>query len=179
MDLTQELQREHSRRQMLRIASYIGDDPERFKRLMEIFLGGPYRLTQRAAWAVNFCASACPQLILPYVGQLIPFCQAPVHDAVKRNVMRILQSVEVTPEYHGELADLCFHLISQPQEAVAIKASAMTVAANLCRHYPELANELKVLIEEQLPYQSAAFRSRGQKVLKKLRTLPLSGKFPE
>lgn len=175
MNLTEELLREHSRRQMLRIAGYIGDDPERFNRVMKIFPGRPYRLTQRAAWALNFCASACPQLIMPYVGQLIPFCRVPVHDAAKRNIMRILQSVEVPPEYHGDLADLCFYLTGQPQEAVAIKVFAMKVSANLCRHYPELANELKALIEGQIPYQSAAFRSRGQRVLKGLRTLSLAG----
>ena len=50
MDLRAELLEEHSKRQALRVADYIGNDPERFADLMCLFFGNEYRVTQRAAW---------------------------------------------------------------------------------------------------------------------------------
>ncbi len=56
MDLETEIRREHSKRQAVRIASWIGEDGKPFGRLMELFLRGEYRVTQQSAWIVNICA---------------------------------------------------------------------------------------------------------------------------
>jgi hypothetical protein len=45
----------------------------------------------------------------------------------------------------------------------------MTVLANLAKKLPELKNELVPLIEDQMPFGSAGFISRGRKVLKELK----------
>jgi len=42
----------------------------------------------------------------------------------------------------------------------------MSAIANLTANYPEIMPELKLLIEDQLPHQSAGFKSRAKKVLK-------------
>jgi hypothetical protein len=49
-----------------------------------------------------------------------------------------------------------------------VKVFGMTVLANLCEKLPELKNELRIIIEDQMPYGSAGFKSRGSKILKKL-----------
>ncbi len=169
MNLSQELLREASKPHALRVAGYIGNDPGRFGALMDVFFAGPYRLTQRAAAVMNYCAEAHPGLLGPYLGRLLAYCRGPVPDAVKRNTMRLLQSQSVPEALEGELLDVCFALLENAGEAVATKVYAMTVVHNLCRRHPDLKRELALLIETQLPYQSAAFRSRGRKVLAALR----------
>jgi hypothetical protein len=42
---------------------------------------------------------------------------------------------------------------------------------NLAKDYPEIKTELKLLIEDQLPHQTAGFKSRGKKILKELENL--------
>lgn len=44
----------------------------------------------------------------------------------------------------------------------------MTILHNLSKEHPDLKNELRVAIEEQMPYASAGFKSRGNKILKAL-----------
>jgi len=61
MDIREALLAEHSKRQTMKIVRYINGDPARFAELMKLFLGDTYRLSQRAAWAVNYCADiSCP-----------------------------------------------------------------------------------------------------------------------
>lgn len=47
-----------------------------------------------------------------------------------------------------------YPLIKNP---VAAKAFSPTVLANLAKLYPEISPEIKLLVQEQLPHQSAAF----------------------
>jgi hypothetical protein len=58
--------------------------------------------------------------------------------------------------------ELCFQYLASPSVAVAIKAFSLTVLNNLSKKYPEIISEIKLLIEEQLPHQSAAFKSRAK-----------------
>ena len=44
----------------------------------------------------------------------------------------------------------------------------MTVLGQLCKDYPELIPELKLCIEERLPYASAGFLSRAKKVRREI-----------
>ncbi|MBM2840584.1 MAG: hypothetical protein HW412_1112 [Bacteroidetes bacterium] len=50
-----EILREHSKRQAVRIATWVGRDKKRFRQLIKLFLEGEYRVTQRSAWIVNSC----------------------------------------------------------------------------------------------------------------------------
>ena len=168
MNIKEALLKENSRAQAQKITNYIGTDTKRFAELMDIFLHDTFRLNQRAAWVVNFCAEAHPELFEPYLGEMIANLRKDVHDAVKRNTVRMLQNYEVPDECIGELADCCFEFLGSNDTAIAIKVFSMTVLSNIVERYPELKNELKVLIEDQLPYGSAGFKSRGRKILLKL-----------
>ncbi|MCK5279227.1 MAG: hypothetical protein KAQ62_19445, partial [Cyclobacteriaceae bacterium] len=58
--------------------------------------------------------------------------------------------------------------LNSGKEPVAVKVFAMTVLFNIVQVYPELSEELEISIEEQMPFCSAGFKSRGRKVLKAL-----------
>lgn len=168
MDIRKELLKEHSKRQTSKVVKYIGDDPQRFKVLVKAFLEGPYRVTQRAAWPLAYCVQDHPPLITPHLKQVIAMLDKPgVHDAVKRNVVRLLQDIEIPKKFYGKLADRCFKLMD-PKEAIAIRVFAMTVLAKIAQAEPDLQKELKIVIEDQLPYASAGYLSRAKKVLKRL-----------
>jgi len=91
-----------------------------------------------------------------------------VHDAVIRNSVRILQQIEVPDSLHGELMNHCFGFIESPSTPVAIKAFSLTTLFNLSKLYPEIKHELKLIIEERWNNETAAFKSRGKKILKSL-----------
>ena len=66
----------------------------------------------------------------------------------------------------GRLWKFALNIYNQPVKPVAIKAFSLTVLQKLAKKYPEIIPEIKLIIEEQLPHQSAAFKSRAKKFLK-------------
>ena len=49
MDLKREILKEHSKRQAHKVADYVRDNTKRFENLVNVYLAGPYRVTQRSA----------------------------------------------------------------------------------------------------------------------------------
>jgi hypothetical protein len=166
MDLRDEILKGHSKKQTAKIAGFIGNNKDLFKELMSLFLANEYRVTQRAAWIVRICTQAHPELIKPYIKKMISNLRQPVHDAVKRNTLAVFQDVDFSSSMLGELADTCFTIFGNRNEAIAIRCCAMTVLGNICKKEPLLKNELKAMIVEELPYAGPAFRARAKKVLK-------------
>ncbi len=170
VDIRQSLIREHSKQQTTRIVKYVGKSPERFAELVQVFLQGPYRVTQRAGWPLSICIEERPELIDPHLSRLLKFAEDPAHhDSVKRNVLRLLQFIEIPKRLQGKVADLCFQYLQDKKETIAVRVFAMSVLANLCRTLPSLSNELALIIEEGMPYGTPAFTSRGSKILKAIR----------
>jgi len=166
MNLKNALLEEHSRAQCDRIVKYIGDDPAKFASLMCLFFEGEYRVTQRAAWPMSYCVRRHPELVVPYFKPLIDnLYRKNLHDAVIRNTLRLLQNVEIPKKFHGKLMSRCFEYLQSNEDPVAFKAFSISILDNLSHQYPEILAELKLIIEERWPHESAAFKSRGKKIL--------------
>jgi hypothetical protein len=164
------LQAEHSKAQTLKIIDWIGTNPERLDALITLFLGDEYRITQRSAWVIGHFAEKHPTLILPYLEAMLQKTQEPgVHDAVKRNVVRLLDGIDIPSHLLGMVATICFNFLETPKEAVAIKAFSIKVLAKIAIQETDFQNELCLLIEDQMPLQSAGFRSIGNKILKQFK----------
>lgn len=166
MDIHQALMAVHSKQQAAAIVEFIGDDPRRFAELMKLFFEGEYRLTQRAAWPMSYCAELHPELIRPYLPKLLGgLSRDDQHDAVKRNVLRLLQYIEIPRRLAGRIYTRCLELIDDPDEPIAVRAFAMTVAARIAKSEPDLLNELRLVVSKHLPRSTAAFRVRAKKIL--------------
>jgi hypothetical protein len=168
MNIKKELLKEHSKRQTAKVVKYIGKNPTRFKELVTLFLEGPYRITQRAAWPLSYCVEAHPDLIKPHLKAILKMLdRTDAHDAAKRNIMRLLQYIEIPKRLYASVINHGFALMD-PKEPIAVRVFAMTVLGNIARHEPDLKKELRIVIEDQLPYASAGYLARAKKVLKQL-----------
>jgi len=160
----------YSKMQRDKIVAYIGTNSSRFSELVSLFLAGPYRITQRAAWPLSRCVEINPEFIEPHLKKILTYTMTPgVPDAVKRNVIRLLQFIPIPKRLYGPTAKICFQFLSDKKEPVAVRIFSMTVLSNLAKKLPELKNELIPLIEDEMPYGSAGFVSRGRKVLQELK----------
>lgn len=169
MDLEEQLLLEHSKRNTLFIASYIEGNPEKFQNLMDLFFSGSYRTVQRAAWVLSECVGKNPEFIKNYWHKLIETLQKKdLHNAVKRNTLKMLEGIAIPPKYHGELISMCFDFLCDKKEPVAVKVFAMSILFTLTKQEPDLQKELRIIIEDQMPFASPGFKSRGTKILKRL-----------
>lgn len=158
---------EHSKAQMLRIVELIKAAPERTEELMSIFFGEEKLLLQRSAWAVRHLSEREPELVAPYLEQMVKNLQRPnLHDAVKRNTIAMLDAFVIPEHLFGEVVTICFDYLADFDTKVSIKCFSMSVIWKICQYEPDLSNELKLLIEEQMDYQTNGFKSRGRKILK-------------
>ena len=170
MDIEARLEAEHSKSLTTAIVAYVGEDKERFAVLMQVFLKGESRVSQRAAWPLSFIAEQHPQLMRPYLDELLKKLEKRnQHPAIARNILRSFQQMDIPEKHHAVLVDLCFTFIKDQTCPAAIRAFAITVATNICRLYPELKNELYLILNElnQFP-QLPAVKSRTKLSLKSL-----------
>ena len=169
MKLREEILKEHSKAQCTKIVKWVGSNQQRFDELFYLFLNDEYRVVQRSAWPVSYCVDAYPVLIGKHWRQLMQHLKkSGLQDAVKRNSIRFMQQIELPEKHHGKIMDMCFNYLESPKESLAVKVFSMSVLGNLTKYYPEIKTELKLIIEDQLPHQSAGFKSRAKKILKDL-----------
>ena len=166
MDLRKNILTEHSRANCDNIVDWVGNNKKRFDELLNLFYEGQYRLTQRAAWPISVCVEKNPALADGKISFLIKqLDKEGQHVAVKRNILRIVNSVLIPKELEGDVMQRCFDYLNSNDEPVAVKAFSLHILYTLSRKYPEIIPEINMLISDQLIHQTAAFRSAGEKFL--------------
>jgi hypothetical protein len=168
MDFTNEILAEHSKKQTLKIVDFIGKDQSKFNEFIQLLFSNSEVIAQRASWVISHCCQKNSQLIIPHLAKIIKVLKKPVHNAVKRNALRILQDIDMPPKLRGEVTNTCFQLVGSQSSAVAIKAFSISILYKICLSEPDLMKELKIVIEDQMPYSSPAFTSRGRKILNQI-----------
>ncbi len=170
MNLASEILKEHSKRQVVKIAGWIGSNRSRFKQLIELFLNGEPVVSQRSAWTVGYCGEKYPALITPWLPAMLKKMQETnVHCAVKRNVTRTFQYIEIPPKHLGKVVTVCFNELADPGNTIAVRTFSMYVLAKIAKDEPGIINELRVTIEQMLPHATAGLRACSRRVLKQLK----------
>ncbi len=156
MDIQEELLYEHSKTQRDKILRYIAADKEKFAKLMNLFFGKDRIISQRAAWVMSYCAEEHPELIKPYLSKLVNnLSNEGLHDAIKRNTLRVLQNIDAPEKVQGKLIAICYTYILSKDEPAAVKAFALSVVYRICIQQPDLLNELKVIVDDLLQHSGS------------------------
>src|SRR5690606_28069393 len=117
---------------------------------------------------ISYVAEAHPEAVCPYLPALTECLNdtaAPV--ALRRNVMRVMQFLLIPESLHDIVLNHAFSFLQDENETVAVRAFSMTVIQRISVHYPELQNELKLILEHALAHQelSPGFINRAKKIL--------------
>lgn len=172
MNLRDEILKDHSKRQVLKIAVWIGNDEDRFRQFLQIFLNDDYIVVQRIAWVLSTLAEEQPEMVDKHIGKIIGrLDDENIHAAVKRNIIRVLQFLKFPVKYYAKVFNCCIKYISNPFETVSVKCFSMTVAANIAEKFPDLKHELAETINLSLKNTTPGLRARSRVILKKLNSL--------
>jgi hypothetical protein len=143
---------------------------------MEYSYIGDKKLAFRASWTLTKVCDKYPELIYPYLAEIIEALPRIGYESVQRSFLRILSLSDLgnlTGRHHGLLADHCFAALNSGLSAIAIKAYTMEILYKLSLIYPELTNELASSIRVLMEEGSAGIVAKGNAVLKRITGIPL------
>ncbi len=170
-EIKQILIKEHSKAAMFQIEQAILDNPVKINDLINCFFDKDHRLCQRAAGSLYEIGRNHPKWLVPFFPAMIKSLNYPVHDALKRNTLRILEVLPIPDEYTGGVYDLCIHFFSTPNQAVAIRAYSISVSGNIAMKHPDLIPEYLQHLEIIEYDESYAIQSRIKKIRKRINQL--------
>ncbi len=170
MSIRQQLQKEFSKMNSVKVALIVGANEELFAELMDCLQEDDPEIARRAAWAISFCFEKHSFLFDKYVSVFVDIMNnTSCHVAVKRAATQALQFMEIPEELEGIAYDYGMFILNNPDEGVAVKAYTLQILQNIVLKYPELKQELVQLVEDKMPFETPAFKSRGKKLLKHLK----------
>lgn len=157
MNIRERLEEGHSKESTMAIVKFVGNDKDRLKILMELVLKGEKELAPWAAWPMSYVAEAHPELFTPWIGKLLDrLSQKDLHPGLRRNILRAFESLELPQKLEGKALDLFFAHITNLSYPPAITAFAITAAARICKNYPELMSELRLILNALLEHPQPA-----------------------
>jgi 8-oxo-dGTP diphosphatase len=155
------------------------ENPAIFMKLFEYSLSSDKRLAFRASWTLTKVCDRFPEIIYPYLAQIVETLNKIDNESTLRCLLRIitLSDIEkINGRQQGLLTNFCFSILNSGFSAIAVKAYAMEILYNLSLIYPELTNELTVSITSLMEDGSAGITARGRMILRKLAEKPIRPK---
>lgn len=130
-------------------------------------------VSNRAIWVLTHCSDMEPDRIKPFHEILINHLKnKKLHSGVVRSIVRIFQTQPVPEKLQSYMLDKCFEYIKNPSEAIAVRAFAMSVVFNISKAYPELLNELSIVLNHlNIAEESAGIKNRAKHILNDIKKL--------
>jgi|WetSurMetagenome_2_1015567.scaffolds.fasta_scaffold05781_7 8-oxo-dGTP diphosphatase len=155
------------------------ENPAIFLKLFEYSHSPDKKLAFRASWTLTKVCDKFPEMIYPYLSQIVETLNEIDNESTLRSFLRIISLSDlrkISSRQHGLLADFCFSRLNSGTSAIAIKAYSMEIIYKLALIYPELANELSATINLLQGEGSAGVVARGHMIMKKLAEIPINPK---
>lgn len=132
-------------------------------------------LSSRAMWVMAHCSDLDYNCIKPFHLKLINRLKNKnLHNGVIRNTLRLFQKQPVPKKSEAFILDKCFEYVKNPVEAIAVRAFAITVIFNIAKPYPELLNELLIVLNHMSETEDGpGIRSRVKNTIKDINKLKL------
>lgn len=175
----EELQAMVNRMMSMKEAEWIAisavENPAIFRKLIDYSFLPDRRLAFRASWTLSKACDKFPELINPYLTEIIEGLDNLDNESTQRSFLRIISFCDIeklSKRHQGILTDHCFSALNSTTSPVAVKAYSMEILYKLALIYPELANELSATINMLQGEGSAGIIARGRIILKKLASDP-------
>ena len=141
--------------------------------LWEIMISNKHPHAWRAAWSIFHLVEKQKELIRPYLQEIVELLPNFIHDGQKREMMKVLLLFPTTDLEMGKLVDICFKILDNPNESLAVRVHAMQIIYNISEIEPDIKPELKSTIIHHLPNSTKGFVGRGNKLLNKMKDVQI------
>ena len=171
----------HSRENRKKYAIMVISNPELIDKVLDILFQIDDKVSQRAAWLLEFVARENLDAILPYLDRITEEMHKVHLDPAVRPIAKICEylieayyhkNANHTKEYlkpiHKErIIELSFDYMITDQK-VAAKAYSMNSLYLLGKEYDWIHPELVMILERDFQMQSSGFKARARHIIKKI-----------
>lgn len=149
--------------------AYILAHPSSFEELIKLAIADKQPYSWRAAWLLWSCMDQNDIRIRKYVKQIVNVLPNR-NDSQKRELLKILEQMEIKEQYEGLLFNSCVAIWEKPDKQPSVRLNAFKVLAKIAKKYPELIREVTLLTEKQYTDSlSLAVKKSLNKILSALR----------
>lgn len=172
----------HSREKRLFYANLVIENPELIPKLLEILFRIDDKISQRAAWVLEFMCKENLDEMIPFLDSFTNNIHQVYLDGAVRPVAKICEYL-VTAYYskkdnniksclldthRKKIIECCFdYLINDVK--IAPKAYAMQTLFLLGRDYQWIHPELVIILERDFQMQSSGFKARAKHIIAKIK----------
>jgi len=149
-----------------RIAKHLLEGKQQQDCLDTLELAAP--LPYRISWVIDHMVRMEPSCFEPFLQELLTKKDRMDFPGYERNLSFILSQSTIPENIESEILELAFFWIADPRTKVAVKAHALYTCENLCNKYPELKDEFREILLNEIPRNSVGFTSRAKRILKRL-----------
>lgn len=159
---------EHSKAQADFIADIIIKEPSLLLELIDIVFQNKEPLSRRASWPLRKISDRNVKIFEPYVSDIISGLRKVESESIQRSLLALLINVKIPEEYHGEMLQYTSEILLNKGSSIAALIYSIDIFYKLSENEPDLLNELRIIMEELIPYGSAGVRSKCNKTIKKI-----------
>ena len=129
------------------------------------------RVATRFMWLVGDICELKPRVVFPTITYFFSKRKTIHVTNFNRSLAKMFWLAGVPKEIEGQATTEMFNWMMDPNVIVSTKNYSILALSNLATKYSELKNELKLVIEDQLPKSSVSFKKCAKKVLAQINEL--------
>lgn len=128
--------------------SYVVAHPECFEKAIKLAIADKQPYSWRAAWLLWSCMEKNDKRIRKYVKDIVNILPGR-KDNQKRELLKILEQMEIKEKYEGLLFNHCVTIWEKIDKQPSVRFNAFKILGKIAHRHPELFQEVILLTQKQ------------------------------
>jgi len=128
------------------LISYVELHPDYFPELVKLSISNKQPYSWRAAWLLWSCMDNNDPRIRKHIKKIIDILPNRP-DNQQRELLMVLQRMEIDTQYEGPLFDSCTKIWETVNKNPSLRYNAFKILLAISKKYPDLSNEIKALTD--------------------------------
>ncbi len=146
--------------------SYMAIHPEAFEEAIQLAISDKQPYSCRAAWLLWSIMEVNDPRIKGYIKDMTGTL-ANRNDDQQRELLKILQQLEINEEYEGILFNLCATVWEKIKKKPSVRFTAFKMMVKIAKNHPDLSREITFLTQDQ--YMDSLSTSAKKSIFKKIK----------
>ena len=126
--------------------AFMESHPEYFTEIIKLAIADKQPYSWRASWLLWSCMEKNDKRLRSNTKKIIDILPER-KDNQQRELLMILQRMELNDEYEGQLFDTCTKIWAQIGKNASLRYNAFKILVSISKKHPDLTHEIKTLTE--------------------------------